>query len=63
MDNLPVIAISFALYADLMVLAGLVAFSLYALVDEERTSGILPLNGPAIVLSLVGLMLSGFGSG
>lgn len=61
MDNLPVIVIRFALYADLMVLAGLVAFSLYALAHEERTSGILPLNGPAIVLSWLGLMLSGFG--
>jgi putative copper resistance protein D len=40
MDNLPVIVIRFALYADLMVLAGLVAFSLYALAHEERTSGI-----------------------
>ena len=61
MDNLPVIVIRLALYADLMVLAGLVAFSLYALAEEERTSGILPLNGSAIVLSLVGLLLSGFG--
>ena len=61
MDNLPVIVIRFALYADLMVLAGLVAFSLYALAGEERTSGILPLNRSAIVLSLAGLMLSGFG--
>ena len=61
MDNLPVIVIRFALYADLLVLAGLVAFSLYALAHEERTSGILPLNGPAIVLSWLGLMLSGFG--
>ena len=36
MDNLPVIAIRFALYADLMVLAGVTAFSLYALKPEER---------------------------
>lgn len=61
MDNLPVIIIRFALYADLMVLAGMVAFSLYALVAEEQTSGILPLIRPAVVLTLVGLMLSGLG--
>lgn len=61
MDNLPVIVIRFALYADLMVLAGMVAFSLYALGAEERTSGILPLIRPAVALSLVGLMLSGLG--
>jgi len=61
MDNLPVIVIRFVLYADLMVLAGMVAFSLYALGVEERTSGILPLIRPAVGLSLVGLMLSGLG--
>lgn len=61
MDNLPVIVIRFALYADPMVLAGMVAFSLYALGAEERTSGILPLIRPAVVLSFVGLMLSGLG--
>ena len=38
MENLPVIVSRFALYADLMVLAGMVAFSLYALSSEERTS-------------------------
>ena len=38
MDNLPVIAIRFALYADLMVLAGVTAFSLYAL--DTRRAGI-----------------------
>ena len=31
MDNLLVIVIRLALYADLMVLAGITAFSLYAL--------------------------------
>ena len=36
MDNLPVIAIRFALYADLMVLTGVTAFSHYALTREER---------------------------
>lgn len=61
MDNLPVIVIRFALYADLMVLAGMVAFSLYALSAGERVSGILPLRQLAVVLSLVGLILSGLG--
>ena len=42
MDNLPVIAIRFALYADLMVLAGVTAFSLYALKPEERGTALLP---------------------
>lgn len=61
MDNLPVIVIRFALYADLMVLAGMVAFSLYALSSKERTSYLLVLIRPAIGLSLTGLGLSGFG--
>lgn len=61
MDNLPVIAIRFALYADLMVLAGMTAFSLYGLRGVERSSGILPLARPAIVLALFGLVLSGLG--
>lgn len=61
MDNLPVIAIRFALYADLMVLAGMTAFSLYGLRGVERSSGILPLMRPAVVLALLGLALSGLG--
>ena len=61
MDNLPVIAIRFALYADLMVLAGVTAFSLYALKPEERGSALLPLAKPALILSLLGLLLSGVG--
>lgn len=61
MDSLPVIVIRFALYADLMVLAGMAAFSLYALSATERTSGILPLIRPAVVLALIGLVISGFG--
>lgn len=61
MDNLPVIIIRFALYADLMVMAGMVAFSLYALTSTERSLGILSLRKPAIGLSLTGLGLSGFG--
>lgn len=61
MDNLPVIVIRFALYADLMVLAGMTAFSLYGLRGMERSSGILPLMRPAVVLALLGLVLSGLG--
>lgn len=61
MDSLPVIVVRFALYADLMMLAGMAAFSLYALAAAERTSGILPLKRPAVVLALTGLVLSGFG--
>jgi putative copper resistance protein D len=61
MDNLPVIAIRFALYADLMVLAGVTAFSLYALKPEERGTALLPLAKPALLLSLLGLLLSGSG--
>ena len=61
MENLPVIVIRFALYADLMVLAGMVAFSLYALSSEERTSGILSLRKTTVGLSLIGLLLSGLG--
>ena len=53
MDNLPVIAIRFALYADLMVLAGVTAFSLYALKPEERGTALLPLAKPAFLLSLL----------
>lgn len=61
MDNLPVIAIKFALYADLLVLAGMTAFSLYALRHGERRSGILPLKRLAVILSSLALLLSGLG--
>lgn len=61
MDNLPVILVRFALYADLMVLTGTAAFSFYGLTAEERSSNILPLAKPAVVLSILGLLLSGFG--
>ncbi|OYW46400.1 MAG: hypothetical protein B7Z33_03160 [Sphingomonadales bacterium 12-68-11] len=56
-----VVAIRFALFADLMMLAGLTAFSLYALKGEERASAGLPPVGPAVALSLAGLALSGIG--
>ncbi|MDF8335481.1 copper homeostasis membrane protein CopD [Novosphingobium cyanobacteriorum] len=61
MTDLPVIVIRFALYADLMVLTGLVAFTLYGQTAEERTSGMLPLTRLAIPLSFLGLLLSAFG--
>ena len=47
------------LAADLMVLAGVTAFSLYALKPEERGTALLPLTKPALLLSLLGLLLSG----
>lgn len=61
MDDLPVILIRFALYADLMVLAGMTAFSFHALSAKERISDILPLKWPAFVLAALGFVLSGFG--
>lgn len=61
MDNLPVIIIRFALYANLMVLAGMVAFSLYALTAKERNSGVLPLATLGAFLALAGFTLSGLG--
>jgi putative copper resistance protein D len=59
--DLPVIAIRFALYADLMVLAGLVAFTFYGLTPDERASDVLPLRKPACALALISLVLSGIG--
>jgi len=56
-----IIAIRFALYADMTALAGLVAFSLYALRPNERVDGVLPLVRPVIWLSSGGLALSGLG--
>ena len=62
MDNLPVIAIRFALYADLLVLAGMAAFTLYAFTAIERTStSLIPLRSIVLVLALLGLLLSGLG--
>jgi putative copper resistance protein D len=62
MDNLPVIAIRFALYVDLMVLAGMTAFTLYALTAAERASASLVLlRQIALVLAALGWILSGSG--
>ncbi len=62
MDNLPVIAIRFALYADLLVLAGMTAFTLYAFTAAERTStSLISLQPIVVVLALLGLILSGLG--
>ena len=61
MDDLPVILIRFALYADLMVLAGMTAFSFHALTAKERASSIFPLKWPAFALAALGFVLSGFG--
>ena len=61
MEALLVIAVKFAFYADMMVLAGLTAFSLYALKGDERASAGLPPVGLAVALSVAGLALSGLG--
>ena len=62
MDNLPVITIRIALYADLLVLAGMTAFTLYAFTAAERTSpSLISLRPIVVVLALLGLILSGLG--
>ena len=61
MDNLPVIVIRFALYADLMVLAGMTAFTFYALSAREKAPDILPLKWPSIALAAAGFALSAIG--
>lgn len=56
------IAIRFALYADLMLLVGLAAFPLYSLTRAERGEGaILPLAALLTWLSFVGIIISAFG--
>lgn len=56
------LAIRFALYADLVLLAGLSAFPLYSLTPTEREgNAILPLDGPLKLLAILGLLLSGTG--
>lgn len=58
MADLPVIVIRFVLYADLMTLAGLVAFSSYALTPAERSSGWFALRPAALVLAGAGLLFA-----
>lgn len=56
------IAIRFALYADLMLLVGLAAFPLYSFTQEEREKGLVLRTGPLLMwLSVAGLPLSVFG--
>ncbi len=56
------VAIRFALYADLMLLVGLAAFPLYSFTRFEREDGaILPLGGTLVWLTLAALPLSGAG--
>jgi putative copper resistance protein D len=55
------IAIRFALYADLMLLVGLAAFPLYSFTrDEREDSKILPLAAPLTSLAFAGLIISAF---
>lgn len=62
MDNLPVIAIRFALYADLMAMMGVAAFAFYAPASADRTSApMIPVRSLAICLSVAGLLLSSIG--
>lgn len=53
------VAIRFALYADLMLLVGLAAFPLYSLTrSEQHDRTVLPLNATLTWLTLAGLALS-----
>lgn len=58
MSDLPVIVIRFVLYADLMTLAGLVAFSSYAMTPAERSGGWFALRSVALGLSGTGLLFA-----
>lgn len=62
MTDWGLIAIRFALYADLMLLVGLAAFPLYSLQRAEREDGaVLPLTATLMWLALAGLVFSAFG--
>ena len=62
MTDWGLIAIRFALYADLMLLVGLAAFPLYSLTRSEREDGtILPLGGKLVWLAVAALPLSAAG--
>ncbi|WP_137752757.1 copper homeostasis membrane protein CopD [Sphingopyxis sp. L1A2A] len=59
MADLLLMGVRFALFANLMLIAGLAAFSLYALGSDERTSGVGALFGrPQFGLCVSGLILS-----
>jgi copper resistance protein D len=62
MTDWGLVAIRFALYADLMLLVGLSAFPLYSFTRSEREDGaILPLGGKLLGLALAALPLSAAG--
>jgi copper resistance protein D len=56
----PLIAIRWALYADLGLLFGLLLFALYALTGDERER-LLRLSGSTMALAVLGILLSGYG--
>ncbi|PKB25359.1 putative copper resistance protein D [Novosphingobium kunmingense] len=60
MADWPLIAIRWALYADLGLLFGLLLFALYALTGDERER-LLPLRGLTVALAVLGILLSGYG--
>lgn len=62
MTDWGLVAIRFALYADLMLLVGLAAFPLYSFTGSEREDGVvLPLGGKLVWLALAALPLSAAG--
>lgn len=60
MADWPLIAVRWALYADLGLLFGVPMFGLYALRGEERAS-LLPFRAPIAALAAMGAVLSGVG--
>lgn len=60
MAGWPLIAIRWALYADLGLLFGLLLFTLYALAGEERER-LLRLRGWTMALAVLGVLLSAYG--
>ena len=60
MADWPLIAIRWALYADLGLLFGLLLFALYALTGDERER-LLRLRGVTLALAVLGVLLSGYG--
>lgn len=60
MADQPLLAIRWALYADLGMLFGLPLFALYALIGDEREK-LLRLRGWSIALAVLGMLLSVYG--
>lgn len=62
MTDWGLLAVRFALYADLMLLVGLSAFPLYSLMSTEReANAMLPLDALLKLLGILGLLLSAIG--